>query len=790
MQICFQSRVISMSVGEFSEFTDRPVSSSRTGAGAGIWRAQIGQVWHDKLRKEAESSHPDAAFEVKIAGQVQHRNWIFKLQGRADQIVSGNEGTVIREVKTTDFPLPAHDDDLRQRYRAWFLQLEAYRQLFPRMPGNTEEPPGAELVFVEYQTGFIQTVTLDESAADFNAQLERIYEFVERRREHLERLREFTFQPPFPSLRAGQESVGPDLERAFDERKVTFFEAPTGFGKTGLAFEFALNQLRSGTITRILFLTSKSTGQIQAAKQLESMLGDQETVSFLQVRNKAEHCIHSEFHCFREVCPFLDNLEERWDQSGLARAFAQSGLRIDLDRLRESGRSARICPYELTRAMLAHLDIWIGDYNYVFSPANRGLFFDQPGFNASETLLIVDEAHNLPSRVCDAFSVQTSRTDALEVVVQLEMLGVLPGLLLAWQHWLDLLSELEPCDELPAEIENELHAIAVRICDHLAAAPLDYPQLGPRMTELIMEIFSIRQLLENKQLERLLWVPEPGVLHLSCIDAAAFIAETIRTFGRTLLMSGTLAPFDSFRNACGLDSEETGIVEAGAPWRQNACSVAVDLRVDTRYRSRAKHFDKTTETVASMIEASTSPIAVFFPSYRYASEIFKRLDANFPSVRIALQERGIEFSRQKEFIDENLLLSDGLFLILGSSFAESIDQLGGKISHAMIVGPALPEVNSIQKARMKNRSELTQDEAFLEVYQIPGMQRINQALGRLVRAPGHRTKILLHCERFAEKSFLNLLHSDHRPREYLFSDDEFETWLQAEPAADGEISVH
>src|SRR5690606_26340371 len=110
----------------------------------------------------------------------------------------------------------------------------------------------------------------------------------------------------------------------------------------------------------------------------------------------------------------------------------------------------------------------------------------------------------------------------------------------------------------------------------------------------------------------------------------------------------------------------------------------------------------------------------------------------------------------------------------------SIDLLGGRIANAMVVGPALPEVNALQNARMRKLAQLTRDEAFHTVYQIPAMQRVNQALGRLVRAPGHCTRILLHCQRFADKSYADLLHPDHQTRTYLFTDEEVASWIAGE----------
>ena len=122
------------------------------------------------------------------------------------------------------------------------------------------------------------------------------------------------------------------------------------------------------------------------------------------------------------------------------------------------------------------------------------------------------------------------------------------------------------------------------------------------------------------------------------------------------------------------------------------------------------------------------------------------------------------------------------FLVLGSGFAEGIDLLGGRVTHAMVVGPALPEVNAVQKARLDTleRAGLKRDAAFQRVYQVPGMQRVNQAVGRLVRAPGQRAKVLLHCRRFIEPSYAALLDPAYQFGVTIADDGELAGWLGTE----------
>ncbi|HEY5079111.1 MAG TPA: helicase C-terminal domain-containing protein, partial [Opitutaceae bacterium] len=165
------------------------------------------------------------------------------------------------------------------------------------------------------------------------------------------------------------------------------------------------------------------------------------------------------------------------------------------------------------------------------------------------------------------------------------------------------------------------------------------------------------------------------------------------------------------------------------------------------------------------------PIAVFFPSYAYAESVARLFDG------AALQPKRAELSVQSAWIEGALSEGRALFLVLGSGFAEGIDLLGGRVGHAMVVGPALPEVNPVQRARLSALAELGRDAAFDRVYRIPGMQKVNQALGRLVRAPGQSARILLHCRRFAEPGYDRLLAPEYQSGRRILEDEDLAAWL-------------
>lgn len=834
MEFDLDQRSARLSVGDFAAFTLGPRAAS-SGSG-GIWRAQLGTHWHNELRAQALAENPAARFEIPITGRLIHRGWTLALTGRIDQLLPAAPVSpaptdrraapaapeVMREIKTVTRPLPAAEGDLRADYPEYFIQLATYLVL-SRLAA-TATRTRAELIFVEAGSGLAQTVALtpaDETLC--TNQLAEVVQFLEQRSQSRARLRRLHFRPAFTELRPGQEQTREQLTRAFEQNPAVLFEAPTGFGKTGVLLEFALGQLRAGHFERVLYLTSKSTGQLQVVRTLTAMTSpdpsnptgydsaraaESQGVAFWHVRNKQEHCVNHTFHCVRDQCRYLDGIETRWTQSGLARFYRLDHHARDLETLRTAGRAAHICPYEITRAALAFNEVWIGDYNYVFSPANHGLFYLQPGFDPARTLLLVDEAHNLPSRVADAHSHVLRADEARALLAELDHFEAPRPLLRAWESLTRLLGALPAADSLDPALEADIADTLATAAKELAGHPLDYAALGATFSDQLWRIPTLVEWLNHPQLTKLLWCPRAAELAFTCIDAAPAIGAILGDYGGVVLASATLSPMQEFTeniglNECGVPNAECGIsirktktpadsdplrtprsalraqsITATTPWRDQAYTMAVDARVDTTFQQRSRHFGTTAQTILALHHAARGPVAVFFPSYAYAESIQRTLADTGNLLRVALQPRLHDLAAQTAWVEESLAFTDALFLVLGSSFAESIDLLGGRISHAMVVGPALPEVNAVQRARLAEFSPLGREAAFRRVYQIPGMQKVNQALGRLVRAPGQKTKVLLHCRRFAEVSYANLLATEYQFGPHLVTDAELAEWLK------------
>jgi DNA excision repair protein ERCC-2 len=759
-----------LSVGDLSDFSLGPAAAS---SGGGLWRAQLGTRWHRALREQVLSEGAAAEFEVAVSGELARGGWTLALAGRIDQVVLQGGRSVIREIKTVTRALPVDEALLRSDYPGYFVQLAAYAAL----RGSGE---ASELVFVESDTGLAQTVAL--SPADERAlglQLERVAEFLELRLRGRLRLRSLEFRPAFAVLRAGQEAASERLTAAVREgRAAVLLEAPTGFGKTGVLLECALGELRAGHFDRALYLTGKSTGQLHVVETLRSMTAPGPDiragapVAAWHVRNKSEHCVNSVFQCVREACSYLDGADRRWSASGLSRFYLLDGQPRDLASLRSAGAQARICPYEITRAALAFNDVWIGDYNYVFSPDSSGLFTERPGFEPARTLILVDEAHNLPSRAADAHSHAFSANDAFAVCDALRACGAPAPWLGKWEAWARFLESLRRSGALPDADRLDALGHLAAVAEGVAEEPMDPVALGPHISGLIWRIPSVVLQLEAIELPRLWWCPADGALSVTCLDAAPAVGAALKEFGGVVLATATPGPHDRFAESCGLDP--LAVVRAPTPWRDGAYDVAVDLRVDTSFQHRQRHIETTAATVAALHRSAgpRAPIAVFFPSFAYAESVAAELGA------AALQPRRGELAEKSAWIEGAIEEGRALFLVLGSGFAEGIDLLGGRVSHAMVVGPALPEVNPVQRARLAELAHLGREAAFERVYRIPGMRKVNQALGRLVRAPGQGARVLLHCRRFAEPGYEGLLSAEYRSGRRIAGDEDLADWLR------------
>ena len=772
MEIDAVERTIQISVGELARFQNGVHDYVSGGL---EWRAELGRKWHDTINEETKKEDPLAQFEVTIKQNVFIHNWNFQITGRIDQIVSGNQRRKkLIEIKSVSHPLPEKEEYLKEKYPHYFAQVAIYKYLAERDSKLSALGFSAEIHFVDINSGIHQNVSLDEDAEDiFKQQTNALLPFLNDRLNAKIRLNDIALVSPFPELRDGQADLLIKLEKASLDGSHILLQAPTGFGKTGIVLHHAFTHMKKGFYERLIYLTSKSTGQIQTLKQLNKT----GVLRNIQMRNRNELSINSDSHQCSLDTKCDESFNKRMDVTGLDPEFLFESGNFSTEEAKEKGIKFGLCPYALTKWALQFAEIWIGDTNYLFAPNSRNVFWETYGFNPRKTLVIIDEAHNLPERTADALSFQLS-SKSWEYIIENTLLS--EGKMTLYNIGSEILAFLKKLKEKELLSATDTYLFLDLMDDfssELKETHIDSDSINRNEINKLYEIPQIAEKLKNDKENYLLWSPQKEHLTISCLDPSDWISNCLKPFASSIHMSATLEPFDYYQEKIGLPKSELSYAKGFAPWRSDAYTVAFDQRVDTRYKERANYYLITAETILKTFQYSKKPIVVFFPSYQYAQDVKTYLNEIDSFLPVITQEKKISLDEQKAFIEESVSTHCILFLILGSSFTEGIDTLGGKIESAIVVSPALPQINLLSETKMNQALQYNTNNAFQKTYIIPAFQKIHQALGRLARAPGQKAKILLHCRRFLSPQYKNLLAEEYNSGTIIKNSNDLESWL-------------
>ncbi len=699
-------------------------------------RARIGTEWHRQVQEES-AADPTIRCEVPCRGRLTLGGWDFHLEGRIDQLLPDREGFRLREIKTISrFPSP--DSDLRHSHPGWFHQASLYALLAEQTDraGLRASILSAEILLIDLRTGLRMPLPLGpEDSKNTRTFLDHLVRIFESKRPAF--ISEATSEdPPENTLRPfrpAQEIAFRDLENALRSRRLAAFEAPTGFGKTAVFVRWALRQLENPSINRVIFLTGKRSGRLQIVDELQRGIGP-EAGDRVEILRSRDEC--------RPGCPFAACRTTSCDPAAPA---------VEIHHLLPSGNEDtptplnQPCPYQLGRASLPFAPIWIADLNYLFADSSSHIFLETPGYDPSSTILVIDEAHNLPDRAAAAWSINLS-------AAELGNLG--EALLLAGspRAIIDLISEIvQRLRPLPPNHELNLGDIYwfedsfQILLDRLGESPPPNDLNDASITTLA-KIRTARERLSNDRIPSLRHTGQGGRLQIDCTNPAPIIGPILQSFQRVCLTSATLSPFDAFFRLIGHDQTENAAVPAPLIWNHDQLDLAIDLRIDTRSTQRDRYLGLTAGTVSDFARIpADGPTLVFCPSFRYLQSLELYLREIAADLLIEAQDR--EDADPVQTLTNALPLGDVFLLVLGSRLSEGIDTLGGDCGKAIVISPGVPEVSAVRR-RAREDADASGQDGFHEHFTLPGMRKVIQAVGRLIRSESHRARVLLHCRRF------------------------------------------
>ena len=756
-----KKRSLSVSVRDMVEFVLRSGDLAGDREFSGPSRALEGTRGHQRIQRSRPKEYKT---EVTVSHQLDTSEFALTIRGRIDGVIDTGSTVLIEEIKTVRGARFGDPDPMH------WAQAKVYAHLY-LLPGQFDSVD-IRLAYLDLESNRVT-----EHVQSFDrVELERF--FVEISGRYVAWIAEQVvwwqtrdesiggLEFPHSSFRAGQKELVGEVRRTCLNGGTLLAEAPTGIGKTLSVLFPAMAALRDGDLEKVFYLTAKTVGKRSAEGALDDMRKQGLRVRSLSLTARDKMCFGDRQPCEVRTCPYAIGYYDR----------VRDGVRDLLNReamnassIEEVARSRQICPHALALDASLWADVVVCDYNYVFDPnVHLKRFFSDGGGDYG---FLVDEAHNLVDRAREMFSSELSRAD-------IEALRDSVG------------SELPGCAKLLAKLLKRLTALARN-------GECQYDASGDRstVTKEVPEdlLFLIRSI--AKQLEEWLARNQPSLfrdailggyfrflgfvrtadlydsayvtiiesrsrnlrLRLFCLDPSVRIQNVLKRGKSTVFFSGTLSPVEYFHQTlCG--AAEQSIMQLPSPFPPENLRVLVAEQIATTFRQRESTYGTIAKSIAEMIQARRGNYLAFFPSYDYLNRVLERFRALDLNVTVQAQTPRMKENEREAFVRQfhekqsNALVG---FAVMGGIFGEGIDLVGEHLVGAVIVGVGLPQV-CLERDLIRDYFQQTRGAGFDFAYTFPGMNRVLQAAGRVIRSELDRGIILLIDSRFAEARYRKL----------------------------------
>ncbi|MCB0281821.1 MAG: ATP-dependent DNA helicase [Calditrichaeota bacterium] len=738
-------------------------------------RGALGRQAQSWLQKNKKSRHGLFHTEYALKQSYSHKDFQFNISGRIDGVYLLQNRAEIEEIKSVILKKSLFKTVTADLYPHFIHQLLLYTYLLQDELEGFEIVPFLVLInLVDYKDR-IFPVNYNRPAVEalLLQRFDSIIEEINTSAKAIETKKAELFKVNFSLAedRPQQLQMMQAVSQAIDNREHLMASAPTGTGKTAASLFPAIRYAYAHN-KKIMFVTSKGTQQEIVRETLNLILqqGLDLKVSFIKASQKM--CANDIYFCHEAHCPYARDYRRRLDESGIISRLREKSF-LSAEMVFEEAVKEVLCPYEVNLDLAVHSDVLVGDYNYVFDPAVqlRKVFFKT---DYSDWILIIDEAHNLYERGMGYLSPQISRRllKILNESLRSKKHSVYKALKTALKKIDDEFHRLQQEGEASFSghqyFETQLNIIAWQ--DLLAlfeSAYISYLVHKVKKSLLLIDdpfesfYFTFRrfvQVLKNRNTSFVTYydAADAGILNIQCCDPAFFLGEKIEQFHSVIAMSATLDPLPYYQDVLGFNKSRTTLLELDSPFPKENRQVIIIPGVSTRYKDRIKNYPRIAEIIKETIALKNGNYLVFFPSYDFLQNVNLFL-GNIESDKI-IQKPGMKdadrdeiLNRMKNTENKNLLLA-----VMGGIFSEGVDFHGEMAIGVIVVSPALPRFGYQRDLLFhyyENKSGMGREYAYM----YPGMNKVIQSVGRLIRSFTDKGIVILIGERFAEDDFNSLL---------------------------------
>jgi DNA excision repair protein ERCC-2 len=763
-------------------------------------RAELGNRIHQEYRQARENNKKGFCAEQSIQIERQVDGYQVILRGRLDGLIRTGNRLVVEEVKSV--VLGAQDlSHARAEYFLDFcLQLRLYAlALHEAEPDLTLE---AKLILVSLldQSRRELPVSLhpDTTSARLDELVRQSIKSAKAQKTRCQSLALLANQLVFPysEPRPYQKELQDTMAHGLNKKLPVLAMAPTGIGKTvcalsaGLSFSLTHNSL-------LVFLTAKTTQQRLVEKTFEDLCCasgfEFDSIRCLTLQAKKKMCPSGDLLCHPHLCPYLVDFQARLSKSKIHEQLINSGRLIGPDCLMATAEAHRLCPFYVATSMIDKVELLICDYNYVYDPsvALSELVSDDA---KRPSTVIIDEAHNLFDRAREAYSPYISVAEIRAILRQIKAGSYLAEVdrseqlpfagLFTTVHGPDLFSGIQnllddviqertklvqveesfrsdPVDDCrPTEIVLETwKALGQKALTHLMSYVLynrthqlawpDDPIL-----DLLGKLSRLSDVLALEKKEFLPYLSGPN--HKSgegfgclCLNPAERLDSKHRQLKGIVAMSATLNPLSYYSDVLGFSKLQPETVSMPSPFPKENLGVWIQDKVSTTFRERDNYLDEFASIITTTCQARPGRYVAFFPSFNTLNKVQSKLQ--LPQGQLIIQLPGLSEHNRYRMLDKfrNSQGSCLLMAVMGGIFAEGVDLPGDELIGAMVFGPGIPQVG-FERAAMQHYFQDEYEQGFAYAMLFPGMQRVIQSAGRVIRTPEDCGVIILAGKRFAE----------------------------------------
>lgn len=719
-----------------------------------------GNILHASFQK---SQGKDYLSEVPLEATFVRPKGTIHLQGRADGIILGGPHPVIDEIKSTVAPL----ESFYALQKEWhFGQAYCYAYMYGEQKGEKEL--GIRLTYLSQNDSsekkiINETRSIEELEAIVHGYLDRYLDFYSNLSKHKQELKKTSKEVsfPFPHYRPGQREMAKYIYGVAKNGGTFFCEAPTGIGKTISALFPAIKSFANTDNEKIFYLTAKSTGRDSVFDTLSLLRKGGLSIkdSYLRAKDKMCPCLGKA--CNPDECPLTKNYFEKVRLIMEEEALKDS--RYTIDYVTKLASDYEICPFELQLDLSLLSDVIVCDYNYFFDPfVKLDRYFGEDRNKPFPYLILVDEAHNLIERGRSMYSSSLSLSlveGALKCLKEFKHKATKTSLNKIKKF---LKGERKRCetekniryDALPKEVKASLSSFLSHR-DEMEEDKEFHPTEDYK--NFSREAFRFSSLLEDYGEKSILYFslePEPAI-SLFSLDPSEYLRSSLEEAKGRVLFSATLSPISFYMNS--IYEEEAPYLLLPCPFKKENMKVYFAPMVSTRYKDRDASLEEVASYLEAFVNAKVGNYFLFFPSFEYLSKIKDLL--HFSNAAIYEQEKSMDEDKRAIFLScfkENPSFSSVGLLVIGGAFSEGIDLVGSRLEGVAIIGVGLSQP-SFEKEEIRHYFDEENGEGFAYAYRAPGINRIMQGLGRLIRSETDKGVALLIDDRYLKQEYRSVI---------------------------------